>query len=82
MCSKTLIHELILVEYCALKKSTRPGFFDITERTGKLTEMGDPLVGLNAKIEWEAFRPELNRVHEKARKSNAGAKPIDVVMIF
>lgn len=44
--------------------------------------MGDPLVGLNAKIEWEAFRPELNRVHEKARKSNAGAKPIDVVMIF
>ena len=44
--------------------------------------MGDPLVGLNAQIEWEAFRPDLNRVHEKARKSNAGAKPIDVVMIF
>jgi hypothetical protein len=35
----------------------QPGFFDIHERTGKLTEMGDPLVGLNEQIDWEAFRP-------------------------
>jgi len=54
----------------------QPGFFDINERTAKLTGMGDPLVGLNAQIDWEAFRPDLNVVHEKARKSNAGAKPI------
>lgn len=60
----------------------QPGFFDIAKRTDKLTEMGDPLVGLNAKIDWEAFRPDLNRIHEKARKSNAGAKPIDVVLMF
>jgi len=39
-------------------------------------------VGLNAEIDWEAFRPELNGVHEKARKSPAGAKPIDVVLMF
>ncbi len=44
--------------------------------------MGDPLVGLNGQINWEAFRPDLNRLHEKERKSNAGAKPIDVVLMF
>jgi IS5 family transposase len=66
----------------AMKKVKQPGFFDIAERTNKLTEMGDPLVGLNAKIDWEAFRPDLNRIYEKERKSNAGAKPIDVVLMF
>ena len=60
----------------------QPGFFDIHERTGKLTEMGDPLVGLKEQIDWEAFRPSLNVVYEKARKSNTGAKPIDVVLMF
>jgi IS5 family transposase len=59
-----------------------PGFFDIETRTTKLTAMGDPLVRLNAQINWEAFRPDLTRVHEKQRKSNAGAKPIDVVLMF
>ena len=44
--------------------------------------MGDPLVKLNAQIDWEAFRSDLARVHEKERKSNAGAKPIDVVLMF
>ncbi len=54
----------------------------MAERTAKLTRMGDPLVGLKDQINWEAFRPDLNRVHEKERKSNAGAKPIDVVLMF
>jgi transposase, IS5 family len=60
----------------------QPSFFDLQERSAKLTEMGDPLVGLNEQIDWESFRPSLNRVHEKSRKSNAGAKPIDVVLMF
>ena len=51
----------------------QPGFFDIAERTAKLTQMGDPLVGLKEQIGWEAFRPDLNRLHEKERKSSAGA---------
>ena len=65
-----------------MKHKRHPGFFDIAERTVKLTEMGDPLVRLNAQINWEAFRPYLNRVHEKERKSNVGARPIDVVLMF
>ena len=65
-----------------MKHKRQPGFFDLAERTDKLTKMGDPLVGLNEQINWEAFRPDLNRVHEKERKSNAGARPIDVVLMF
>lgn len=61
---------------------TQPGFFDIRQRTEKLTEMGDPLVGLNEQINWETFRTDLSRIYTKERKSNAGAKPIDVVLMF
>lgn len=65
-----------------MSKPGQPGFFDVESRTAKLTEMGDPLVGLNAQIDWEAFRSDLERIHAKARKSNAGAKPTDVVLMF
>lgn len=63
-------------------KPRQPGFFDIQDRSEQLTRMGDPLVALDAHIEWEAFRAELNRVHDKPRKSAAGAKPYDVVLMF
>ncbi len=65
-----------------MKQPRQPGLFDVEERAAQLTEMGDPLVGLKARINWEAFRPELNRVHDKDRKSKAGAKPFDVVLMF
>jgi len=60
-------------------KNYQPGFFDLEIRANKLTEMGDPLVALKRQIDWEAFRIDLEKVHEKRRQSNAGAKPIDVV---
>src|SRR5450830_1794060 len=65
-----------------MSSAKHPGFFDIAERADKLTRMGDPLVGLNERIDWEAFRADLGSVYEKPRKSNAGAKPIDVVLMF
>ena len=52
-------------------KHRQPGLFDVEERAAQLTKMGDPLVGLKVRIDWEAFRLELNRVHEKDRKSQA-----------
>jgi transposase, IS5 family len=58
------------------------GLFDVDERAAKLTALGDPLVKLKAEIDFEAFRTDLNRVHEKDRKSNAGAKPFAVVRMF
>lgn len=59
-----------------------PGFFDVDERAAKLTALGDPLVKLKAEIDFEAFRADLKRVRQKDRKSNAGAKPFDVVLMF
>jgi IS5 family transposase len=60
----------------------QPGFFDLNDRAAKLTALGDPLVTLKAEIDFEAFRADLARVHHKPRKSNAGAKPFDVVLMF
>ena len=60
-------------------RARRPGCFEVQERAGQLAKMGGPRVGWKARIDWEAFRPELERVHDKARKSAAGAKLSDIV---
>lgn len=57
-------------------------FFDTENRLRSLSQLGDPLARLSAAIPWELFRPLLEPVHEKARKSNAGRKPFDVVLMF
>ena len=58
------------------------GLFDWQFRFEKLDRNGDPLQPLNDVVPWERFRPTLDAVHEKERKSNAGVKPYDVVMMF
>ena len=58
------------------------GFFDIQFRLDDLTKNGDPLVRLNERVSWEMFRPDLERIREKERKSAAGRKPFDVVLMF
>ena len=57
------------------------GFFDLDERYAKLNEP-DPLVKLNQIIDWEAFREPLSVLRNKPRKSQAGCKPYDVVLMF
>ncbi|MFT6704604.1 MAG: hypothetical protein ACI89S_001708 [Gammaproteobacteria bacterium] len=42
----------------------------------------DKLVGLNALIDWEAFRPVLKGIAKVNRQSNAGRKRKDIVMMF
>lgn len=58
------------------------GMYDLEFRMDKIDANGDPLTKLNEYIDWELFRPELQKVHEKERKSNAGRKPFDVVLMF
>jgi len=60
----------------------QPGFFDVDDRAAKLSALGDPLVTLKAEVDFESFRADLQRVHDKKRKSAAGAKPFDVVLMF
>lgn len=58
------------------------GFFDWQNRFEKLDKNGDPLVKLNKVVAWDSFRPALERVRAKDKKSNAGAKPYDVIVMF
>lgn len=48
----------------------------------RLKQLGNPLLELDMTVDWDAFRPLLNKIHEKERKSQAGARPKDVVMMF
>jgi transposase, IS5 family len=58
------------------------GFFDIDKRHAQLSKHGDPLERLNTVINWEIFRPILEKIDAKQRKSNAGRKPTDRVLMF
>jgi IS5 family transposase len=60
----------------------QPGFWDLEERQSKLNQKKDLLVRLNEMIPWEKFRPLLELIHHKPRKSNAGGKPMDVIVMF
>lgn len=60
----------------------QPGFWDWEERQSKLNEKKDLLIRLNGIMDWETFRPLLEQIHHKPRKSRAGRKPIDVIVMF
>ena len=59
-----------------------PSFFDVENQLDKIYQLNDFLPKLNALIDWEIFRPTLDKVREKERLSNAGRKPFDVVLMF
>ena len=61
------------------------GFFDLSDRYASLDAKKDPLVEINDVVPWEEFRPLLEQVWRKPeseRKSRAGRKPIDAVLMF
>jgi transposase, IS5 family len=57
-------------------------FGSLERRQQKLNQKKDVLVTLNAMIPWESFRELLESVRDKPRKSNAGRKPFDVILLF
>ena len=61
---------------------TQLGFFDFDIRLDRIDKAGDPLVKLNATVDWELFRPTLEKAREKDRKSPAGAQGYDVILLF
>ena len=58
------------------------GFFGLGNRYASLSGLGDPLERLNAVVDWEIFRPDLERIDQKVRKSAAGCKPTCRVLMF
>lgn len=61
---------------------SQAGFFDFEQRKAQLDAHGNPLKVLEEAIDFEVFRPTLLRVRDKDRKSDAGRKPYDVVLMF
>ncbi len=61
------------------------GFFDIGKRYAGLDAKNDPLVKIDEVVPWETFRPRLEavwRLPPEERKSAAGRKPWDAVVVF
>jgi hypothetical protein len=55
---------------------------ELEQRYQKLETKKPLLLKLDETIPWEEFRPLLEQVHDKPRKSKAGRKPMDVVVMF
>ena len=61
------------------------GFFDVANRYAGLDAQNDPLLKIDSVVPWEEFRPHLEAVWRKPanqRKSSAGRKPWDAVVMF
>ncbi|WP_310621692.1 IS5 family transposase [Flexibacterium corallicola] len=61
------------------------GFFDIATRYKDLDASNDPLAKIDTVIPWESFRARLEsiwRQRSDGRKSKAGRKPWDAVLMF
>ena len=61
------------------------GFYDLANRYAGLDAKADPLVKLNAVVPWDDFRARLDTVWRRLpedRKSRAGRKPWDTVVMF
>ena len=58
------------------------GFWDDQQRVAKLQEKKPVLKRLSDSIPWESFRPLLDKGYAQERKSNAGRKRIDPLILF
>lgn len=58
------------------------GFWDGQIRVAKLQQKKPVLSRLSETIPWESFRPLLEKGYRQERKSNAGRKRIDPVILF
>jgi hypothetical protein len=61
------------------------GFFDVARRYAGLDAKNDPLLRIDALVPWESFRGRLEGVWRPPaaeRKSKAGRKPWDAIVIF
>jgi transposase, IS5 family len=60
------------------------GFFDVARRYAGLDAKQDPLLRIDALVPWESFRGRLEAVWRRpaARKSKAGRKPWDAIVMF
>ena len=61
------------------------GFFDADKRLETLSAKGDPLEAIDRLVPWESFRAEIEAVvltPDELKKSSAGRKPFDAMLMF
>jgi transposase, IS5 family len=61
------------------------GFFDADKRLAAISAKGDPLEMINRVVPFESFRAEIEAAiltPAAEKKSTAGRKPIDVLVVF
>jgi transposase, IS5 family len=61
------------------------GFFDTEKRLAALSAKGDPLETIDRLVPWESFRADIEAVvctADNDKKSNAGRKPLDAIVMF
>src|SRR6267154_4667727 len=61
------------------------GFFDADKRLEALSARGDPLEAIDHLVLWESFRAEIEAVvltPDELKKSSAGRKPFDAILMF
>jgi len=58
------------------------GIFDEDRRLKRLSEMGDPLEKVTKAVDWEIFRPILDKAFQKEARGAGGRTPWDYVLMF
>jgi transposase len=59
-----------------------PGFFDVEDRLAELSAKGDDLERVKSLVDFEIFRPTLERAVARADRSKGGRPPFDHVLMF
>jgi len=78
-----IIHQTTLTHSLIMKNRNPLGLFDEHFLLERLTKLKDPLVKLEAHIDWKIFVPILDVVFNKLEnRSNAGRPPFDRVLMF
>ena len=60
----------------------QPGFFDIDDRLKRLSDLGDQLEAYAAAVDFEIFRPDLDKALAYSDGSRGGRPPYDAVLMF
>ena len=56
-------------------------FFDLSDRHALLERLGDPLPKINEVVDWESFRPTLERIRAKKDRRKGGRPPLVILSL-
>jgi hypothetical protein len=69
-------------EWSEVRIGTQPGFFDIEDRLKRLSDLGDQLEAYAEAVDFEMFRPDLEKALNYSDGTKGGRPPLDAVLMF